>query len=210
MSKVSTVVKSELRLKEKIVQAAEDLFLRHGVIAVSMDDIARELGISKKTLYKVFPSKEELVREAVARRFQRIVTAIEQFKAESTSPVEELAKIQGLMFENLKYQKESPIYQLKRAFPEIAQWLLSHMRDYIISYLRDNIERGKQAGLYKPEIDAEFASRLFYAALVGSTEPDIFPTDQYPSAQVSQKILELFMLALLTEKGKQIWQEVRG
>lgn len=197
-------------MREKILETAEDLFLRHGVIAVSMDDIARELGISKKTLYQVFPSKEELVREAVRRRFERIVSAIEHFKAESASPVEELAKIQGLMFENLKYQKESPIYQLKRAFPEIAHWLLSHMRDYIIHYLRDNIERGKQAGLYKPEIDSEFASRLFYAALVGSTEPDIFPTEQYPSALVSQKILELFMEALLTEKGKKIWQEVRG
>ena len=202
------MAKNEQQLREKIISTAEDLFLKHGVIAVNMDDIARELGMSKKTLYKVFPSKEELVWEAVRQRFNRIVSAIEHFKAESTSPVEELVKIQGLMFENLKYQKESPIYQLKRAYPDIAKWLLSQLRDYIINYLQDNIDRGKKEELYKKEIDSEFVSRLFYASLVGSTEPDIFPADRYPSAIVSQKILELFMHALLTSKGMQVWKNI--
>ncbi len=202
------MVKDVQKLREKIVDTAEELYLKHGVIAVSMDDIAHQLGISKKTLYQVFSSKEELVKEAVQHRFNRIVSSIERFKRESGSSVEELVKIQGLMFENLKYQKESPIYQLKRAFPEIAQWLLSQLRDYILNYLRDNIERGQHAGIYKKDIDSEFTSRLFYASLIGSTEPDVFPVDEYPSALVSQKILELFMHAILTEKGMELWKSI--
>ena len=196
------------KLKEKIVDTAEELYLKHGVIAVSMDDIAHQLGISKKTLYQVFSSKEELVKEAIQHRFNRIVNSIERFKKESCSPVEELVKIQGLMFENLKYQKESPIYQLKRAFPDIAQWLLSQLREYILNYLQDNIDRGQKEGIYKKDIDSEFTSRLFYASLVGSTEPDVFPVDKYPSALVSQKLLELFMHAMLTEKGMELWKSI--
>lgn len=196
------------KLREKIVGTAEQLYLKHGVIAVSMDDIAHQLGISKKTLYQIFSSKEELVKEAVRCRFDKIVSAIEQFKAESEFPVKELVKIQRLMFENLKYQKESPIYQLRRAFPDIAQWLLSQLREYILNYLKDNIERGQKEGIYKQEIDPEFTGRLFYASLVGSTDPDVFPTDKYPSALVSQKILEFFMHAMLTKKGLELWKSI--
>ncbi|NPA34790.1 MAG: TetR/AcrR family transcriptional regulator [Chlorobi bacterium] len=202
------MVKDAQKLREKIVDTAEELYLKHGVIAVSMDDIAHQLGISKKTLYQVFSSKEELVKEAVQRRFDKIVKAIEQFNIESKSPVEELVKIEDLMFENLQYQKESPIYQLKRAFPDIAQWLLTQLREYILNYLKDNIERGQREGIYKQEIDPEFTSRLFYASLIGSTEPEVFPVSKYSSANVSQKILEFFMHAMLTEKGMELWKSI--
>ena len=196
------------QLRERIVQTAEELFLKYGVIAVGMDDVARQAGVSKATLYKFFPSKKDLVQEAVERRFYRIISAIEEIKKESSSPVEELARIQKLIFDHLKHQKESPIYQLRRTYPDVAQWLLCHMQEYAINYLQDNIRRGQCAGVYRPEIDSEFTSRLFYASLVGSTEPSIFPAEKYPSAQVSQKLFELFMYALLTDKGKGIWKEV--
>ncbi len=189
-------------MKERIVRKARHLFFRRGFRDVTMDDVARELGISKKTLYQHFPAKEALIEAAVQHLHQEIEAYLEQLCAAGKDPVEEFIAIREIARQVLKDIEAAPTYQLDRYYPDISDRMKRAHMDLVVRWLSRNIQRGQEAGLYRRDLDADLAARFFFIGMSGIGNPLIFPPDRFERWQIHEQFLRFFLEILLTEEGR--------
>src|SRR5210317_2058788 len=129
-------------MKEKILNKAVDLFLTVGFKSVTMDDIAHEMRISKKTIYAHFKNKTELVKETSFHVFEYISQGIDCICASNKNPIEELYEIKRFVMLHLKNDKSSPQYQLQKYYPEISQSLMKKQFEVMQDCVINNLNKG--------------------------------------------------------------------
>jgi len=185
-------------MKEKIIAKATDLFLKLGFKSVTMDDIAAEMGISKKTIYKYFGNKEILIEESVESMHHTIDDMIENILMQNYNPIKENYEIRK-MFKNLFQAADtSPLYQLKKHYPEIhARMMCKEMED-CSSFLKQNIEKGIALGLYREHINIEIVTRFYYTLVFQINENTI---SEKEAQALELALLEYHTRAIATEKG---------
>lgn len=192
-----------LIMKEKIVHKASELFINLGFKSVTMDDIANEMGISKKTIYSHYSNKSDLVREATMYLFHTITDGIECIRDLEKNPIEELYEIKKLVMLHLKNEKSSPQYQLQKYYPEVHNTLkkmhFENMHDCVIQ----NLTRGIEMGLYRQNINIEFISRIYFNGVNGTKDTSLFPVDRFPKEQLMEDYLEYHLRGIVTKEGLQ-------
>ena len=142
-------------MRSKIIAKATDLFLKLGFKSVTMDDIACEMCISKKTIYKYFCNKELLIAESTAEVHKAIHQSIDTIVARNHNAIEESFEIRKMFKEMFKAGDTSPVYQLKKHYPEIYEKVLSMQVSVCEECFRDNITKGINEGLYRKDLDIE-------------------------------------------------------
>ena len=105
-------------MKDKILHKSAEMFLTLGFKSVTMDDIANELGVSKKTIYTHFSNKTDLVKEVTDTVFENICIGINTICSREENPIDELYEIKRFSMEYLKNEKASPQYQLQKYYPK--------------------------------------------------------------------------------------------
>jgi AcrR family transcriptional regulator len=188
-------------MKEKIIQNAAELFLNLGFKSVTMDDIANHMGISKKTIYSNFNNKTELVREATLCVFHEITCGIDHIRELEKDPIEELYEIKKFAMMQLKDEKASPQYQLKKYYPEIFNTLKEKQFEKMHQCTITNLKRGIALGLYRESLDIEFVSRIYFIGIVGIKEDTLFPSGQFSKAELMEKYLEYHLRGIVTPVG---------
>ena len=108
-------------MKDQILNKATEMFLTLGFKSVTMDDIASEMGISKKTIYQHFSNKDSLVKATTTNLFENISCGIDEIILANNNPIEELFTIKEFVMQNLKDENTSPIYQLQKYYPKDSQ-----------------------------------------------------------------------------------------
>ena len=139
-------------MKEKIISKATELFLKLGFKSVTMDDIAGEMCISKKTIYKYFCNKELLIAETTEIVHKAIHQSIGSIVAKNHNAIEENFEIRKMFKEMFKSADTSPAYQLKKHYPEIYEMVMSREINECNAVFKQNIEQGVQQGLYRKNI----------------------------------------------------------
>jgi len=189
---------------EKIIHKASELFLNLGFKSVTMDDIAQEMGISKKTIYAHFKTKTELVRAVIETLYGNIICGIDTIQEAERNPIEELYEIKKFVMLQLKNEKTSPQYQLQKYYPEIHETLKGRHFDKMYACTIANLKRGVNIGLYRKNLDVEFVSRIYFIGMNGIKDDAMFPIPDFPKAQLFEEYLEYHLRGIVTEKGLQI------
>lgn len=185
-------------MKEKIIARATELFLKLGFKSVTMDDIAAEMGISKKTIYKYFGNKEILIEETVETMHQTIDDLIQSIIEQNYNPIKENFEIRR-MFKNLFQAADtSPLYQLKKHYPEIHDKVMCREMEDCSSFLRQNIEKGIELGLYREDINIENVTRFYYLLVFQINENTI---SEREIQELELAVLEYHTRAIATPKG---------
>ena len=166
-------------MRDKILDKANDLFLNLGFKSVTMDDIASALGVSKKTIYKYFKNKTELVDAATENTFCIISDGIDKICALKENPIDELFDIKRFVMKHLKDEKSSPQYQLQKYYPKIYESLKQKQFNVMQDCVIENLKYGIELGLYRENIDVEFISRIYFTGLISIKDKDIFPLNNY-------------------------------
>ncbi len=146
-------------MKPQILEKATELFLQYGFKSVTMDDIAKSMGMSKKTIYKYFKDKDALVTASIDMIDENIFKGIVQVQKANFNAIQENFEIIehiNIVFKNIQ---ESPAYQLQKYYPEKYQKLISTNREVFIDSIVKNLEKGIKEGLYREEIDIEKISK---------------------------------------------------
>jgi TetR/AcrR family transcriptional regulator, biofilm operon repressor len=149
-------------MKEKIIAKATDLFLKLGFKSVTMDDIAEEMCISKKTIYKYFCNKEILIAETTEIVHKAIHHSIDTIVAQDHNAIAENFEIRKMFKEMFKASESSPSYQLKKHYPEIYGKVMSREINECNAVFKQNIERGIDQGLYRREVQIETYVGFYY------------------------------------------------
>lgn len=185
-------------MKEKIIKKATDMFLKLGFKSVTMDDIANEMCISKKTIYKYFSNKEKLVEEGTEVVHQKIHDLMDEIVAKNFNAIEENFQMREMFKEMFQSFDQSPAYQLKKHYPEIYEKMMCNEIEDCSQMFRQNIEKGITQGLYRKETDVEAAVKFYYTLIFSINENTMMEKDAY---ELEAKALEYHTRAIATKEG---------
>lgn len=197
------VVYLQSNMREKIINKSAELFLTLGFKSVTMDDIANELGISKKTIYQHFDNKTKLVEATTLNLFNNICDGIDCISEASHNPIEELYDIKMFVMNYLKNEKTSPQFQLKKYYPKIHLQL--HMKQFEKMHVsvKESIQKGVDTKLFRENIDVDFISRMYFNGMSGIKDETIFPSNLFTMDYLMESYLEYHLRAICNDKGLQ-------
>jgi AcrR family transcriptional regulator len=191
-------------MREKIINKATQLFLNLGFKSVTMDDIANEMGISKKTIYVHFENKTKLVEAVTFTVFENICQGIDGICEASHNPIEELYDVKMFVMHYLKDEKTSPQFQLKKYYPQIYQRLHFKQFEKMHESVKESIQKGVDTGLFRSNIDVDFISRMYFNGMAGIKDETIFPNQLFNMDYLMESYLEYHLRAIVTDKGLKI------
>ena len=189
-------------MKEQIIIKASQLFLNHGFKSVTMDDIAHEMAISKKTIYSFFKTKAELVAATTEYVFAQVSEKVDSICCEKcdVSPIHNLFHICDFMSEHLK-QDNAPEYQLQKYYPQIAAALTDKKFKLITEGIIENLSRGIAKGLYRPDIHKEIIARIYFSSVSAISTSEVFRLPGYKLTQVMRTFILYHIRAIATPLG---------
>ena len=199
--KVSVIhlqTKFRRKMKEKIIKKATDMFLKLGFKSITMDDIACEMCISKKTIYKYFSNKEKLIEEGTEVINQKIHSLMDEVVSKNFNAIEENFEMRKMFKEMFQSFDHSPAYQLKKHYPEIYEKMMANEIEDCNKMFSQNIVKGIQQGLYRQETDVESATKFYYTLIFSINENTQLESDAY---KLEGKALEYHTRAIATPKG---------
>ncbi|TGV01931.1 TetR/AcrR family transcriptional regulator [Flavivirga rizhaonensis] len=191
-------------MREKIIHRAAELFITLGFKSVTMDDIAQEMGISKKTIYVHFANKTKLVEAVTFELFETICDGIDTICEASKNPIEELYDIKMFVMNHLKSEKSSPQFQLRKYYPQIYDVLKLKQFEKMHDSVKESLQKGVDTELFRSNINVDFISRMYFNGMNGIKDNSIFPTDIYTMEYLIESYLEYHLRAIVTDKGFQI------
>ena len=185
-------------MKDKIINKATEMFLKLGFKSVTMDDIACEMCISKKTIYKFFTNKEVLIEEGNNVFHEKINKGMNEIMAKSDNAIQENFNIRNMFVEMFKIADKSPLYQLKKHYPAIYQTVMTQETEICTECFRQNILKGINQGLYRKDIEVESYVKFYYTLIFNINETTILERD---ASKLEYQALEYHTRAMATPKG---------
>ncbi|MBM1105444.1 TetR/AcrR family transcriptional regulator [Aurantibacter crassamenti] len=191
-------------MKEKILEKATDMFLNLGFKSVTMDDLANEMGISKKTIYSHFKNKTHLIEESTTQLFCTVSEGIDHICSLGKNPIEELYSIKKFALMHLKDEKSSPQYQLQKYYPKIHESIKEQQYEKMQECVVVNIKRGIELEIYRENLNIDFVSRIYFSGVTSIKDQRLFPISKFPIATLMDEYLEYHLRGIVTPKGRKI------
>lgn len=198
-----------MEIKARILQAAETLFMRNGIRSVSMDDIATHLAISKKTLYKWFENKDQIVLGVMTEHLAVAQSQCSGLAGQATNAVEEMLHVSQWADQQFGDIHPSIFYDLRKYYPTTWQLFQAHKNTFILEQITRNLRRGIAEGLFRSDLDVEVLARLNLAQIEMAFDPELYPPGQFTVLRVSRVFDEHFLLGVATLKGHKLINEYR-
>jgi len=188
-------------MKEEIVKRALEEFMHYGFKSFTMDDLAHKLGMSKKTLYELFPSKTDLVESTLDYVLQMTCKNIENFVQGEGSVIENVYRNQKKVQEVFNINSDRPIWELQKYYPKTYERMESEFAKTDALFIDKLLEKGWQEGLFRKDINVNFY-KVFYTSVQRLRSiTHTFPEREFPFWETIYTILEYFFRILVNEKG---------
>ena len=199
-----------MEVKERILLKSHELFNRYGIRSVSMDDIAAELAMSKKTLYQYYTDKDELVTAvfSVVMDHNRIQCTVNKEKAENA--VHEVFMAFDMVQEMFANMNIAVLYDMEKYHPVCFKKYLEYKNGFMYQMIRSNIERGVKEELYRDDIDVDIMTRYRIYSIMLSFNTQVFPNNRSNVVYIEQQLLEHFLNGLATSKGHKLIQKYKS
>jgi AcrR family transcriptional regulator len=189
-------------IKKKILTEAEALFMRLGLKSVSMDDIARKLGMSKKTLYQYVNGKEDLIDQVMEANGQRDMEMIITSANESSDAIDEFLRNSRHFIREMRNVSPTTLYDLKKYYLQIWEnQVKSHIENFV-TCISVNITRGQAEGLYRADTSADIIARFYGQTVIAITDTSLFPAVNVPIDQIIHQHAVYHLHGIMTEKGR--------
>ena len=193
-----------METKDRILQYAGALFLRNGIKSVSMDDIAAGLAMSKKTLYKSFANKDDIVRDVIVRHTSQSQSECASLASHAANAVEEMLNISRWAEQEFGNIHPSIFYDLKKYHPAGWDLFAAHKSTFILDQITRNLRRGMAEGLFRPDLDVDVLARLSLAQIELAFDLDLYPPAQFGAVRVNRVFDEHFLLGVASLKGHRL------
>ncbi|MBS9522985.1 TetR/AcrR family transcriptional regulator [Litoribacter ruber] len=196
-----------METREKIIEITTERIARFGVRSVTMDDIARAAGVSKKTIYQEFGDKEQLVYDVFTSELDRDAEMVEGFFKEPGGVIGHLIKLSKFIRDTFTNMHPMVLNEIQRYYPRCWQQFEKFKEEHAIQSIIKLLEEGKQEGIFRKEIDSEILAQLRMEQITLSFDPMKFPPDRFNLLNVQMQLFDLFLYGILTEKGVKIYHE---
>ncbi|MGA9213128.1 TetR/AcrR family transcriptional regulator [Kaistella sp.] len=184
------------------------LFIENGAKTLTMDDIAKAFGVSKKTLYFRYKNKEELIEEVLHFKLEEIITRLKHLDQTIENAIERMLCRDEEMDQVADSNNTILIKQLVKYYPAIFNKHMIEFSDKFSEVLVHNIEKGREQGYYRTNFDAEVYSKLFFQLIMSMENPLYVDTNTINKVHYKHQIMSMYMNAITNEKGKQILKKL--
>ena len=202
--KVSVVLPSimtETETKQRIQKAAHDLVMQYSIRSVSMDDIAANLGMSKKTIYQYFKDKDELVEAVVDDIIETNQCACNDDIDKAENAVHEIFLVMDMMAEMFKSMNPSILYDMQKYHPVAFGKFKKHKNEFLYNVCIQNLQRGVKEELYRPEIAIDILCRYRVETMFIPFNPEFQQSLKHGLAKIEEEIIVHFLFGLVSLKG---------
>jgi AcrR family transcriptional regulator len=184
-----------------IITKSAELFLRYGVKNLTMDEIARQLGMSKKTIYLYVANKSDLIQKVMQAHLDKEDSFIKEVQKTSKNALEENLRTMTFMCEDLQGFNSTVFFELQKYYPESYALFNEHREKVALRRILNNLKAGIKEGLYRKDIDTEIVSRIFVSALDILTDQQRFPSKKYHFYNLYKEFVNYHLGGILTPKG---------
>ncbi len=189
---------------KKLVERVADLYLQYGIKGVTMDDVARHLAISKKTLYQYFKDKKELVWAVLEYNDCEKKMDLSIFEQKNTNAIDDLFNFYDVQVAMIKNHKPAFVYDLKKYYPDIFLHFQKIKHKKILESIISNLIKGKSEGLYRSDINEDIMARLGLMRIEGIMNSDIFSTEEIISTNFLTEVFKYNLFGIVSDKGRKM------
>jgi AcrR family transcriptional regulator len=190
--------------KERILEKATDLFMRYGIRSITMDEIAAQLGISKKTIYQFFTDKDAMVEAVVNAEMGRNEEECLYSSTTAENAVHEIFLAMDNLQEMLKGMNPQIIHDLEKHHPAAFKRLKQYKYQFLYTIIKENLERGVKEDVYRSDLNVELTTRHRIETAFMPFNQEAFPQNKYPMNQTCQDLAVLFLHSVCNIEGKKL------
>lgn len=191
----------DLQTLLKILEGSEHLFSRYGTKSITMDDVARELAMSKKTLYQYVTDKNDLVEKTLEFYLQRHRHTCEVMIEENQNPIDAMLAMGDFFSQQMRETSPALMFDLRKYHGTAWQKLIEFRFDCIVNQLKTNLTNGIEQEYYRPDIDINIIPRLYISMIDGILEGTNFPRDAHKFEDIVKQMLQYHIHGIATQKG---------
>ncbi|WP_184550359.1 TetR/AcrR family transcriptional regulator [Mucilaginibacter sp. FT3.2] len=195
---------------ERIIHGGEELFLQAGIKSVTMDDIARHLGMSKKTIYQFFKDKNELVTALTKKKLKEDEEQMLEFISKSANVIEEMMNMTKCSEEMFSRINPIVIHDLQKYHPEAWGEFQKFKSEVLVSTLEELLTKGIKQGYIRPEIDVKIVARMRVNTVELGFNTTIFPVAEFNTWKIQVQFLDHFNYGICTLKGYKLLNQYRN
>lgn len=195
--------------QERILQKGQDLFLRYGIRSITMDEIAAQLGMSKKTIYQYFSDKNELVDAVAAAHIDNNKCKCKAYHETAVNAVHEIFLTIEMVQEMMANMNPAIFYDLQKYHPKTFSKFNEHRNTFLYKIVKDNLEWGVADGLYRQEINIDVTTKVRLETMFLPFNQDVFPSGKYRLADVETETLEHYLYGIATLKGHKLIEKYK-
>jgi TetR/AcrR family transcriptional regulator, cholesterol catabolism regulator len=193
--------------KERILNKANELYMRYGVRSVTMDDIAEQSGVSKKTIYQFFADKDELVDAVLKAEVNQSEEQCLHSKTTAVNAIDEVFKAMEQLEEMFRTMNPTLVFDLHKYYPKAYQHMERHKSEFVYHIIKDNLKRGIEEGLYRPDIKIAIMSKFRVESMMLPFDPEFQAKARYNIADLENEILLHFLYGIASPKGYKLIQK---
>ncbi|HEY4785940.1 MAG TPA: TetR/AcrR family transcriptional regulator [Bacteroidales bacterium] len=192
---------------KNILTKVRCLYMKYGIKSVTMDDVARELGISKKTLYQYVNDKNELVQKVVEMEIGEKGEHFLKMRSTELNAIEELFEVNKMVRQMLKDYNPATEYDLRKYYPELYTNLIKVRRDRIYNNILSNLMKGKKEGLYRAELNEELIAKLQLSRVESAFDDKIFSQEELLSPKLFYEMFVYHIRGIANERGLKVLEQ---
>ncbi len=185
----------------KILEGAEHLFMRYGVKSMTMDSISKELGISKKTLYQFVDNKTDLLEQVIKWHLDAELVALTEIRDHAKDAIDEILGIAKYGVEQLRELNPTTIYDLQKHYKKTWDLLESLHMEYVYAFIKGNLERGIEEGLYREDLNPDIVAKLYGGKTLLVVNEDLFPLKDYNKEKLFKEYIQYHIHGVASRKG---------
>jgi len=194
------------QIKEHIVVESIKLFLKYGLKSVTMDDIAKNLSMSKKTIYQHFDDKEDIIIQATSRVFEEEMQMMAEIESKAENAVEHLYQQTIFLRERIRNTSAIALHDMKKYYQNAWKKYVCFKQDGIYDSVVRNLNRGISEGLFRKDINPEILAKFRIAQIELSFEEGFFENKTFSLVEIHEQLFEHFSFGILSEEGLKLFK----
>ncbi len=181
--------------------AIEQLFMRYGIKSVTMDDIARHLGISKKTLYQCVDNKADLIHKVMEQHIETELETMAQIRSASKDSIDEMLGISKHVTQMLREMSPTTVYDMRKYYRKTWDMVEGFQQKHIYDFIKTNLEKGVKEGLYRKDFDPDIIAKFYVAKTLFVVDEEMFPLRNYNKEKLFNAFSEYHIHGVASVKG---------
>lgn len=192
---------------ENILYRIYNLYNKYGIKSVTMDDVSRELGISKKTLYEHFTDKDEMVNQVFEFERENVIKELHEILSQAQNAIHELFLINKYFSEKIKTYNPNADFDLKKYHFPIFEKHRAKVYEYMYSHIIGNLNRGIKEKVYRNDINKEFIAKLHISRLITMQQSEFFTREELLENATHRELIIYHVRGIATQEGIKILEK---